>query len=75
MPAIILAADPLPFKSHPGRLFCPHTPAGTQDETESQIPFRLTLKTPGGERDGNTNQTVQGENIDKFNRFAHWSAV
>lgn len=38
MPAIILAADPLPSKSHPRPLFCPHAPAGARHETEPQIP-------------------------------------
>lgn len=37
MPTIILTADPLPFKSHPCPLFCPHAPAGAQHETKSQI--------------------------------------
>lgn len=55
MPTIILAADPLPFKSHPRPLFCLHTPAGAQHETESQIPLILTLKTPNGEWNGTTN--------------------
>lgn len=75
MSTIILAADPLPFKSHPRPLFCPHTPAGAQHETESQIPLSLTLKTTNGEWDGNTNSTVQDENIRKFSRFAHESPV
>lgn len=51
------------------------TPAGAQHETESQIPLSLTLKTTNGEWDGNTNSTVQDENIRKFSRFAHESPV
>lgn len=54
MPTIILAADPLPFKSHPRPLFCPHTLADAH-ERESQIPPRLTLKSSNGEWDGHTN--------------------
>lgn len=48
-------SDPLPFKSHPRPVFCPHTLAGAQHETESQIPPRLTLKSSNGEWDGHTN--------------------